>query len=472
MSEINKSNTSPLDEPALLRDYRAGKGSRDGVMQMGVETESWFVRRADVYGGRVRMMSAGDSQRVLRRLADMRAARTAYEKNGQRLNSPAPGAPLVLVDTGSANYQLELNGVIEIATAPSPALFVTEQIKRLRTAQDDLNAATKAEGLTALRWAVPGSITPDMCEPNRVNRERLRSEWAKFKAQGKDDPGLRTMGLATSTQVSLSYRDEQEAAEIITLGNLMSPILYATFANSPGYIEGKPSATMPRPLWWQQHNKRAPRAGIPTPILQRMFNDTRSGDMLGDWVDYVKTVPMVYFLDAQARPRFDTSPSFNELAVAGLGTTSNYALAESLVWPDVKVIGGQRIELRMCDAGPWQGEALAVLATGVFARPEVRRDTIATLKNFNRLSAAGLQESLTAVASENFAAPYGNRKVSDQLPLLRELISDARQQLKVPSESTARLEEVLDSRRSDFVVAQQELRRVGAVRADLAGVRI
>jgi gamma-glutamylcysteine synthetase len=472
MSEINKSNLAPLNTEQLLEAYRAGRGSVNGQILLGMETENWFVSRAGVYQDRIRMMTPAQSQRVLARLAETDGARTAWEKAGQRINAPVKGAPLVLVDTGKANYQLELCGVVEIATAPTPASAVREQISRLREAQDNLEGAARAEGLLPLRWAVPGSITPQICAANMVKRERLLSEWAKFKAEGADSPGLRTMGLATSTQASLSYRDPQEAAEIITLGNLMSPVLYSTFANSTGYIEGNASATMPRPQWWQQHNQRAPRAGIPAPILQRMFAGNPRSDMLGDWVDFVKTVPMVYFLDEKSQPRFDTSPSFNELAQRGLGTASNFSLAESLLWPDVKIIAGQRIELRMCDAGPWQGEALAVLAAGVFADPAVRRETIRTLKSFNQLTADGLQKSLTAVAAENFAAPYGTRAIRDQLPLLRELVVDARQRLKTPSESTARLEEVLATGQSDFLRAQRQFSRSGALKADLAGVRI
>src|SRR5690606_16817998 len=96
-------------------------------------------------------------------------------------------------------------------------------------------------GLSNYPLAVPASLTPQICalDENLVPRERLRAEWAKFRRGGWGDPGLKTMGLTSSVQVNIGYSGPDALAEIMTLGNQLSPFIAAGFANTAPYAMGR-----------------------------------------------------------------------------------------------------------------------------------------------------------------------------------------------------------------------------------------
>lgn len=421
MSEVNKTGSTPLKLATLRERYRSGLGSPGGVQQNGIEIETWLMQ-PPAGNSPLRMMSPAQSQRVLESLATLNPGSSkAWELNGSRIRQPVGNSPLVCVDSGRLNYQLELCGVIETATAPLPVSNLKETLQLIDLAQAQVKVAASLNGLRVYNGAVPGSFTVADCAANQVNRERLRSEWEKFSAEGATSPGLRTMGLAASTQYNISYRTPREAGEIMALGYMLSPVLYALFANSTGFVENKPGLAVPRAAWWLAHNKTAPRGGLP--LVESVFS--RAYTTLTDkWIDYVRDVPMVYYIDEKNQPRFDSSPTFNELAKRRLGTAANYALAESLVWPDVKLIAGQRLELRMPDTGPWQPQGLAILGRRLFGDEAARQQLLKELPRRFGLDAAGLMRSRIDVAAEGLGARYGNGLVRGVLPVIKEYLPE------------------------------------------------
>lgn len=427
MGEINKSVGEQLNYNRLRRDYAKGKGAEDGQLRLGIEIESWFMNTAAARSGKIVMMTPMESQAVFAEIAKADpTAQLSYEIKGARVKERVDNAPLVCVDSRAVSYQLELCGVLEAATAPILASDPRRLLALVKQAQQVMSQAAQTQGLTYFSGAVPGSILTSDCAANMVDRERLRAEWAKFTSGGPASAGLRTMGLASSAQVSIGYRDMLEADEIIVLGNLLAPAFYAAFSNTTGYIEGRQSDNLvPRADWWMQHNKVAPRAGIPARILQQMFSPAAGRELLETWIDYVQRVPMVYYWDEAGTPRFDTSPTFNQLAARGLGTTQNFALAESLLWPDVKVIGGQRIELRAADSGPYQPAALAILASEIFANPSNRRMAIKEVMAASQITADQLQLSREKVGLMGNKAPYGRANVGQISQLMKDWIKTA-----------------------------------------------
>ncbi|HEY8189182.1 MAG TPA: hypothetical protein VIF12_00740 [Micavibrio sp.] len=450
MSEVDKTISALLDPKELLDLYFSGKGSLEGRQRMGIEIETWCVQQQDSgLNPRIRMMSPDESQEILTAVArNDPQAEIYHEKDGVRLPAPRDDAPIVCVNSGGISYQLELCGALEAATRPVESGNLPALLDLIDDAQRTMRCEAGNIGLQIYPCAVPGSIRIEDCGNNLVKRERLRSEWAKFIAEGSDSAGLRTMGLATSAQVSLSYKDPREAYEIMSLANILSPVLYAVFANTTGYAEGKKSAAIPRAEWWLAHNKSAPRGGIPNPILKAIFSGD-SEDMIKEWIGYVRSVPMVYHIDKEGLPQFGLSPSFNELACKGLGTRANFALAESLVWPDVKLIGGQRIELRMCDTGPWQPAGLAVLAASLFGSEEVRRTCLSETFKWAKLDPDALVKSREQVGTMGMDAPFGSRRVKDILPILEELILDRMAGFEDRSVRWRTLLEVLETGWSD-----------------------
>lgn len=419
MSDINKRNTNALDIEQLTALYRSGQGSPDGKQRFGVEIETWCVTPQASANDTLVMMTPSQSQQILSNIANADpSAKVFYEENGIRSSvRDSEDTPIVYVGSQNISYQLELSGVIEAATDPVLLENFPDLLDLVDNAQSTVEKEANVVGLKTYPYAVPASIEITNCNDNLVKRERLISEWKKFASLGSDNPGLRTMGLATSTQINLSYANDEDAYEIMTLGNLLSPILYAVFSNTTGFIEGQEARSVPRARWWLEHNKFAPRGGIPELILDAMFSDDPK-DMITNWIEYVRDVPMVFFFDENGDPKFDTSPTFNELANRGLGTAANFSLAESLVWPDVKLIGGQRIELRACDTGIWQPAGLSVFAASIFGTRETRRKCLSDIFNQTGIDRAGLIESRNKVDSMGMNAPYGKGTIRDVLPIL------------------------------------------------------
>lgn len=466
MAEISKTNRDILDLPKLRQGYAAGQGSANGQIRTGIEIESWFFNTEQALDGKLQMMSPAESQRVLTRLAAGNPqAEKFWERDGQRLSQAQGESPLVCVNRDGISYQLELSGVLEAATAPIAAPQAGQLLAQVALASQTMQACAAAEGLSYYSGAVPGSIRIADCAANRVQRERLLAEWDKFQSEGPQSPGLRTMGLAASVQASISYRTPTEAGEIITLGNLLTPALYVLFSNTTGFIEGKPDTrAIPRADWWMQHNRAAPRAGIPQPVLSAMFSDTGRDKLLDTWIDYARTVPMVYYWDEKDAPRFDTSPSFNQLAERGLGTTRNFALAESLLWTDVKVIAGQRIELRAPDSGPLAPQAMAMLATSLFANPDLRGDILREIKNESGINATGLKACRAQVALGGCATSFGRITVGQMARRLCDWI----EQNPAPGISPIQTRQAADALRSNLLTLSAPPRGTCAIKADLA----
>ncbi len=456
MSDINKTNTTLFNRDETLAAYLSGKGSPDGRQYLGPEIETWCVQRPATENDALIMMTPQESQRILQSIAsqDPNATRF-YEEKGMRLSAPLNNdTPLVYVASGKINYQLELCGVIEAALDPFPLEDVSVLLDLIDQAETTLETETRKIGLQTYPYAVPASVEITQCENNMVNRERLVSEWRKFSSFGSDNPGLRTMGLSTSTQINLSYRNAQDAYEIITLGNLLSPVIYALFSNTTGFVEGKGSCDIPRADFWLQHNKFAPRGGIPEKILDAMFLPDNPEQIIRNWIEYVRSVPMVYYYDENGTARFDISPTFNDLEKQGLGTKANYALAESLVWPDVKLIGGQRIELRGADTGPWQPTGLAVFAASIFGTPETRQECLRMVFNASSIDRNGLLKSREEVATLGMNAPFGQIKVKDLLPLLLPFVTGYTDTLESKNTKWKKLVEVMQTGISDQMVTK------------------
>lgn len=410
MANVNKTQLEQADLSKLYDRYTAGSA----VQCMGVEIEQWLVNT----DAALTMMTPTQSQAILKKIADGQNAAVFVEENGVRKAGLDGNLPIVFVDRDGVNYQLELCGVLEAATEPVPATNVNRLLSLVGQAADTMRDVAATENLTPYPCAVPASVTIENCADNMVQRERLRAEWAKFSNIGADNPGLRTMGLATSVQVSIGYRDVNELRELITLGNYLSPLLTAAFSNTTGYVENAPSDQMPRPSWWLQHNDYAPRGGIPAQIATAMQNPDQ--DIVKAWFDYVTNVPMVYYYEKDGSAAFERSPTFNELQQEGNGTATNFALAESLTWPDVKLIGGQRVELRMCDSGPWQAKALTLISAALFTDPAGRAETMALLKDTG-ITMDGLQQSRKDICTQGLDTTFGKTTLRDLLPSVMQL---------------------------------------------------
>ncbi len=179
------------------------------------------------------------------------------------------------------------------------------------------------------------------------------------------DMGQRMMKQSAGTQVNLDFSDEPDCVRKLRAIQLLSPVCYALFANSP-ILEGVPSGflTTRGEIWSRTDNDRCG-------LIDQLF---RPGAGLSDFVDYALDAPM-YFIERD-REYVDMTGqrfSFRQYLDAGWGeetaTLADWDLHLSTLFPEVRL--RPQLEARSADSlPPHVTPAVAAFYKGLLYREE------------------------------------------------------------------------------------------------------
>jgi glutamate--cysteine ligase len=169
------------------------------------------------------------------------------------------------------------------------------------------------------------------------------------------DMGQRMMKQSAGLQVNLDFEDEEDAIFKLRLGQALSPLLYALFANSP-IMDGKPTGFLStRGEIWARTDPD--RCGL----IPALFED---GASLETYTEYALDVPMYFivrdghYIDL-TRDRF----SFRRYLIEGFAghraTHGDWDLHLSTLFPEARL--RPQIEMRSADTLP-QNLTLSVTA--------------------------------------------------------------------------------------------------------------
>ena len=259
-----------------------------------------------------------------------------------------------LKDLGHAP-QLEMASAVEYA---SPAFRVTEVpqlLKEISQAFTDYTDAIKSQGFTPNDSALLPFVTLESAESNLVDRDRARG-LVKGMKLFKEPEFLKVTLLCTSTQVSLSYKDPADLHDLLTTGYALQAPIYALFGNYPAFVEGsdKRIDVNPRAAFYDAFGVQG---GIPAALLTAKDGE----DFIRKHAQQVFETPLLFYYDHDKTLVWPEKPvTFEQLKDIGLNTRSNYDLAESFIYTDLKVCNirdehgtptGKRIEVRGFDAG-------------------------------------------------------------------------------------------------------------------------
>jgi gamma-glutamylcysteine synthetase len=414
---FNAQQAIPLPADNILIANYGGTGLPFDKNMCGVELERTYVSPDN------NLMTPQQSQFILKTLAQNKNGIIGYEKNGQTLSTKQDGAIIKTVTTDDATYSLELSGTLEMATAAYPVTQITPMLQALDNAQSDVSQLAKDNfSLTPDSYTVSPWISRNTYERNAVSRQRLVSELQSFKQLG-NDAGLNTMLLATSSQISLSYTDNDTLNQQFIMGSYLAPLYYAAFSNNAGAFNGQSTKLqVPRAQWWLDHNQFAPRAGIPDFV----YND--DCDVASAWVSYVKDVPMVYYMD-QGQPVFGREKSLNDLQNENpaLATLDNYNLAQSLIWTDVRLCNAdndnKRLEFRAADSGAWQAYGVTALTLGLFGTEDSLNQTHDMLSDYGLFKSTEQNKKIITQARQD--VPYQELDTSFGQGILFNVFQDA-----------------------------------------------
>jgi len=264
--------------------------------------------------------------------------------------------------------QLEPAGVIEYA---GPPFRVEDAAKLLKTMKADIAAfdgVIAAEGYSRSPFSIVPTTTKAEALGNRVSRERLQ---ASLKAMQEifDENTLRLPMLTSSVQTSFSPEDAEAMFRMMYRAYALSPLLMAATNTSSGYVvnEDKKLDYIPRAKYYLGYGD----AGGVSPAFLGASNGE---ELIRNHIKAVFNAPMHFayaedgsIIGATAENRI----TFARLVEQGLNTQSNYELAETFLYNDVKIanlrdengaVVGKRMEVRGADSGIDQ-PVMAVLMT-------------------------------------------------------------------------------------------------------------
>ncbi len=264
--------------------------------------------------------------------------------------------------------QLEPAGVIEYAGPPFAVGDTLKLLKAMKTDIAAFDAAIAEAGYSRSPFSIVPTITKEEALGNMVSRERLT---ASLKAMEEifDANTLRLPMLTSSVQTSFSPEDNDQLFKMMYRAYALSPLLMASTNSSSGYVvnEDVKIDYIPRAQYYLGYGAAG---GISPAFLASSNGD----ELVQNHIKAVFNAPMHFAYDANGGIIGATAENritFAKLVEQGLNTQSNYELAETFLYNDVKIanlrdengaVVGKRMEVRGADSGTDQ-PVMTVLMT-------------------------------------------------------------------------------------------------------------
>jgi glutamate--cysteine ligase len=265
-----------------------------------------------------------------------------------------------------SSVTLEPGGQLELSGALCPDLYCCR--KDFCRHVDDILQAANPLGLTFLGLGVQ-PFTP-LKSIDWLPKPRYAIMRAYMEQTG--DMGQNMMKQSAGLQVNLDFADEADCIDKLQAAQLLAPLFYALFANSP-LLDGQPSGFLSTrgEIWSRTDQDR-------TGLIPGLFDE---GADLGCYVDYALDVPM-YFIVRQeqlfdmTRKRFSFRRYLTEGYAGFRATLGDWDLHLSTLFPEVRL--RPQIELRSADSlPPALTLSVAALSKGLLyddaARAEIHR---------------------------------------------------------------------------------------------------
>jgi glutamate--cysteine ligase len=307
------------------------------------------------------------------------------------------GNPIAL-DRRGASISLEPAGQFELSGAAVPTIAamrdeLRQHMAELRDVAEDLGIRVVYTGHNPL---TPVAHAPQMPK----GRYGIMRAWMPRVGRY----GLNMMHLTCTVQANLDYGSEAEALEMLRLGNLLSPVLIALFANSP-WADGRDTgmASFRGHAWTDVDRQRCDTGRL------AFARDIA----LADYVQWLLDVPM-YFL-TEARPDgsvgyrgMDGVFTFRDFYDRGFEgkrpTLADWEVHVATTFPDVRI--KKWVEIRQADLVPPEAlAALPALCKGLLYDETARREALVLLGDGDAaidraaLRAAACQSALDGQAS-------------------------------------------------------------------------
>ncbi len=287
---------------------------------------------------------------------------------------PGPAEMQKLQDTLKAkgyDAQLEPAGVLEYASPATTPDGIAGLIATIKNDMDIFTAAANAEGLTRVPFSIVPTTTEQDALDKTVSRPRLQVSIGAMKEIFPPNT-LRLPLLTSAVQTSFSPKDADEMFDMANRAYALTPLLMATCNSLSGYVvnEDKKLGEIPRAKYYEGYG----RAGG---LSEAFLKATNGQQFIENHIREVFQAPMhfAYDLDGNLFPASKKEPiTFEGLMAKGLNTQSNFELAESFLYNDIKIcnlrddagaVVGKRLEVRGADSGIDQPVMAALLTAAI-----------------------------------------------------------------------------------------------------------
>ncbi|GJL85704.1 MAG: hypothetical protein DHS20C02_14790 [Micavibrio sp.] len=270
-----------------------------------------------------------------------------------------------------------------------------------------------------------------------VDSERYQTMYWPYREDMTDI--VTYFAVCKSNQVSISHRDPDHLLENIRRLYFLAPFLFLLTDNSSGFNQGQP---------FSGHQGMMHRTALEERggILPYIFTAQNGEDFIRKHIDYVMNNKLFMHYDENGTLTgipSGTWSSFEKLRTQCLNFASNYYLAQSILWPDVKIAAlknrdggviGHRFEPRMFGVGIHQHQTAFLITTALAFKPNFAAQVDALLAEygFDTQDLDTARENLEAAydSAQNhngkfFDIPYGTGTVANFAKEFADLIENA-----------------------------------------------
>jgi len=361
-----------------------------------------------------------------------------------RTGTPAVPTPDVMQKIQAAlqgkgyDAQLEPAGVLEYASPAATPEGIAKLVSQVKNDLDAFTSAAADEGLTRVPFSIVPTTTEADALAKTVSRPRLQVSIGAMKEIFPPDT-LRLPLLTAAVQTSFSPRDADEMFDMATRAYLLTPLLMASCNTFSGYVVGEEDrkSEIPRAKYYQGYG----RAGG---LSEAFLKATNGAEFIQNHIREVFQAPMhfAYDLDGNLFPASKEKPiTFEGLIAQGLNTQSNYELAESFLYNDIKICNlrdaqgeviGKRMEVRGADSGIDQPVMAALLSAAIVPKGAAADAFDALVRQYGftgcpKEDAPLLKAAREAVVNHNgkfMDVPFGKDPQTGEARSLREFAAD------------------------------------------------
>ncbi len=334
--------------------------------------------------------------------------------------------------------QLEASGVLEYASPPENLGRIADLVAKIKSDITDFEEAAAQKGFARAPMSILPTTTVEQALDNKISRERLEAS-LQVIAEVLDPSLIRVPLLTTGVQTSFSPDSMEELFRMTYRGYALTPLLIAAMNSSPAHVENDP-ARLNHHLRGDFYNAYGASGGL----SQAFLKATDPESFIQNHIKSVFDAPMFFAYDHDGsliRSTKDDVLTFRKLCDRGLNTLSNYELAETFLYNDIKIcnlrdgqgqVVGKRVEVRAADSGDHQPVSTLLLTTALVPDGKTADAFDALLKEYGFTGNPAEDAALLKQARHDAVyhqgrfmdIPFGKDPVSGQPRRLRDFAAD------------------------------------------------